>query len=794
MRPATSLSATCFLTTAARIVLLGAVCVIPGRASAMRSPFTVYDNVVEWREDGRVRARVYSTEATAGIGATFLPRIDGGNTVGQTFRCAGDELAAVQLGLHDDFGGLQGIYSPEPELPDIQVTVRRGGLNGDIVFQDLMDGNALDTGSPIRIEQPTTKTTEWYLELKVPAEDSPQLHALGQVGNTYPHGRTYVNGEPQEDADLSIRIHSASQVRGRRRGPYVFWHAPPEERIWMNPERTVGAMLQRGADRQLTLSAARNEWVCFQLAATPAPDAVIRSAELKIPALTGPAAAQIRRIRIERVRYVKEVVSKRWPDPVPTHNLYPDALEPVNTVTYPAEHAAKRLNTAFWVSLQIPEGIPAGRYETTAEITVNGDTKLTKDIRINVWDFDLPRQTHTKYALYGASGGGEYDIHLKWNRDLAEHRIGSDNVFYRNHLHILRNRRGYYEHEPYSEEAYKLMLNDTSRQSLIDFGSLYHKWGFGTFSITPWGDVNRMFLAEDDATRQAAEEGYIRYLKTFYPLVKERGWVDNVYIRMRDEFRSTPENIAKVQHAANLARKHAPGVKILITAMGTSDIAELEQADPIADIWCPNLKPLAKALPYFLKRMENGDEVWPYIHFFTWHFSDVASVRMYYWMLEKYGFDGTCYWTIGPRGRYEHPWYGVVRYDRVLHGDGGLYYAGNTLQEQSRVGAGYPRTALQETDDPESLLGLWRSARLALMREGAEDREYFWLMNDLADKAAKAGNLSGRLKRRIERANQYPQQMVHGISNFEHDPDKVDEMRSDMAAIIMALRKRVSAH
>ena len=85
--------------------------------------------------------------------------------------------------------------------------------------------------------------------------------------------------------------------------------------------------------------------------------------------------------------------------------------------------------------------------------------------------------------------------------------------------------------------------------------------------------------------------------------------------------------------------------------------------------------------------------------------------------------------------------------------------------------------------------GLWRSVRLYRIADGIEDREYFWLMNDLAKKAKDSGRLSAALERRVAEANATLDEVVIGMTGFTHDMARVDQIRRELAAAIIALRK-----
>ena len=86
-----------------------------------------------------------------------------------------------------------------------------------------------------------------------------------------------------------------------------------------------------------------------------------------------------------------------------------------------------------------------------------------------------------------------------------------------------------------------------------------------------------------------------------------------------------------------------------------------------------------------------------------------------------------------------------------------------------------------------------RSARVHRIRDGIEDREYFWLMNDLAEQAKSAGQLSGDLAGRIRAANAVPARITFSVGNFGHDSEPMDQARHEMASIIRELTRVIGS-
>jgi len=612
------------------------------------------------------------------------------------------------------------------------------------------------------VDLPSDPSIVWYAEVLPGHLEFPDakifLNATRQ--DTYPSGRLYLDGKPAEaDAagkpaagDLHLRVTRSWRVQSRRAGKAVFWAARPEERIWMDPNRTIAPMLADDPARPVRLTAARNERVSYQFIATPTPWYRVAKATLSVGPVKGPGGATIdpKLIRTEWLRYSLDYKRGKT-----SARLYPDPLAPTATAMTIAGEPDMPINRAFWVSIKVPPTAVAGTYKTAVTMRINDELTFTRPMELEVLDFELPRRTYTRTGLFRQNGGNPAR-HLWWTSDLAEFRIAMGDPFWTD-LNS-RQRMG-----TFSEESYQFILGPQMREALTAFGKHVNALGLHVTNVTPWGDSYRMFRGQ-----KGGREGIIRFWKTYYPLVKQHGWLGQAYCRMPDELKG--EQLAKAREIADLFHKHAPGLRILVTSMGTPNAKVLANGIGIADIWCPDTRYVPPAMAFWKKRMAAGEEVWPYIHEFTWHGSDLPAARLFFWMLERHGFQGTCYFAI-KRARFKPAWHGVIRHSDTWPGDGDLYY---------------------DPGSPEANVhGLWRSARLYRIGDGIEDREYFRMMNRLAAGARAAGRLSESAAREVAALNAALDKVVWGMVSFTHDMEQVERIRRRVASVILTLQRRI---
>ena len=746
------------------LALAAALAVLPTAARhalAARAIVTAARNQVSWSGDGAIDATLYETEVIGGVNGNFWPDLKVYRRIGQTFRCAGPRLAAVQVGLDNVDTGYRGLTYRHRGAA-ISIRLRRGGPEGPIVARRQFAPKAVRSDLLLAVDLPSDASMTWTVEVAPDHLEFPDgkifLNATRQ--DTYPAGRLLLNGKPAESdtsghpaaGDLHIRVTRSWRAQARRAGKAVFWAARPEERIWMDPTRTMDLMLADDPARPVRLAAAGNERVSHQFIVTPAPTARIGRAELSVGPVKGPGGAAIdpKSIRVEWLRYSLDYNRGRT-----SRRLYPDPLAPTAAAEGVPGEPDMPINRAFWMSIRVPAGTAAGVYRMTATVRINNELTLTRPIELEVFGFDLPRRTHTRTGLF-RQNGGNLARHLWWASDLAEFRIALGDPFWTD----LNSRQ---RSSKFSEESYQFILGPQMQQSLVAFGKHMSGLGLHVTNVTPWGDTHRMFRGQ-----KGGREGIIRFWKTYYPILKTNGWVEEAYCRMPDELKG--EQLPKVRRIVDLFRKHAPGVRVLVTSMGTPEVKDLQNGIGIADIWCPDTRYVPPAMAFWKKRMAAGEEVWPYIHEFTWHGSDLPAARLFFWMLERHGFQGTCYFAI-KRARFKPAWHGVIRHTDTWPGDGDLYY---------------------DPGSPEAnVRGLWRSTRLYRIGDGIEDREYFRMMNRLAARARATGKLSDPAAREVAALNAALDEVVWGMVSFTHDMAKVERIRRRVASVILELQKQI---
>ncbi len=708
-------------------------------------------NEVRWA-DGRIEGHLVEAQGTGGITGNYWPDLAHFKSIGQSFRCEGPTLAAIQLGLADADIGYRGL-TYRTHGPAVTIRLRRGGPSGDVVAERTYTAADVRPDLLLHADVPSTPEDLWYVEVSAePHTAAPEKENTLNANwhDTYPDGYLHLNGRPAE-GDLHLRIHTRRPIQATRPGPVTLWAASPQTRVWLEPERTLNSMLADNPDEPIRLSAAGREWSSTQLVLSPQPGYAVERAKLEVGALRGPGGATLgpEHFRFETLRYLEGHHNGNT-----SRVLYPDPLAPdAEFVARDVPNHARGSNLTFVYSVWVPEHTPAGIYRGDATAVINSELKISRPIELRVYGFSLPKETNTRTGLFSSLAGKTLEEHVALVRDLASFRIALGYPFQWDHNQILR-RNGF------SEDAYRDALGPVMQESLVRTGEIFEEQGLASATVTPWGDIYRLFRGDDP---QAAREGIVRFWQTYYPILESHGWLDRFHARMVDEVKG--DEIRRTHEAADLFREHAPGLRIMVTAMGTPDVTQLAKAVGLADIWCPSSRYMARAMDFYQARMRLGEQVWPYIHDHAFLATDQAGPRLFFWMLHQYGFQGVCYFSVS-RARVVHTWYGVEQHTDVWAGDGDLYYP-----------------------SPEGEAFRWRSLRLHLIRDGMEDREYFLLLDRLVRQAADRDLLTPSLREEAAKAAGWLDRLSWSVTSFSTDAGQVEAARDDLAEAIEKLQQ-----
>jgi hypothetical protein len=456
----------------------------------------------------------------------------------------------------------------------------------------------------------------------------------------------------------------------------------------------------------IAMFAAKNEFEPFQVVVNAPAGG---TAKLAMAPFQGPGT--IDRIELRRVEYVtitqpsdaSSIKSGQLPDP-----LWPAAFGA-------EESLLAGQNQPFWVTVYVPPTAAAGDYTTTLEVTVGGVTQAVP-VTLHVYDFALPARASFEgnwNASFQALGGSEsLDATRKIKDFFFEHRLTPSSVAWPAGL----NYNGGIEYDCAAGD----FKPESGAYSFAELGPEYidgKGWngaGFGSFEVMQFVDNSTprpdSFCGVDRGPTHQGTDAYNAAWSKLLAAIDKRlagqGWSDRGYYYVQNE----PQGPADYDVAAFLARlskSAAPGLRIAISEEPKPEIAE----NPLAmgksyDLWWANLSEFKP--DYAAKRQALGEDVWWYFLYgdlpprFNPITIDHAGVesRIAAWAAWKYRIKGFAYYSVTGWG--DDPYQNPRPEGTNQNGDGFLLYPPKDGQ-------------------------LVTSIRWELLREGAEDSEYFRL-------------------------------------------------------------------
>jgi hypothetical protein len=196
--------------------------------------------------------------------------------------------------------------------------------------------------------------------------------------------------------------------------------------------------------KRITLKAARNETVAFQLIVERVGPGTLSNVHLAFGELSGPGGAKIpaRNLDLYKEWYVHVTKASRqtytlgtgyYPDALLpclrwTGNLYPHSfIMPFDIPDTMSDMGERQKNQALWVDIYVPRNrdqAPPGLYTSTITLTSNsGRTDL--NLQLQLWDFALPEESHIKGNIHTDTEINALppDMELRYYQLMRRHRL-----------------------------------------------------------------------------------------------------------------------------------------------------------------------------------------------------------------------------------------------------------------------------------------------------------------------------------------------------------------------------------
>ena len=481
------------------------------------------------------------------------------------------------------------------------------------------------------------------------------------------------------------------------------------------------------------LDLAGNEYESFQLVIIPLAG---RSASAKLTVtaqgeVPKPEGLRFSFERVESVYCYAGAYGRLW------RGDWPDPLIPIASGKA-IPFAGDRL-CVVRVTVHAAAGTPSGEYAFRLMVAEDGGLAETLPVVVRVRPFALPPRSSLRTIFYDyPRQQGTYgsltdfyqldplppEVRQRWREFIARYRVTGaeyNTAPGRWLVDVFREADGSYSFDLERFRQYAKFMIETCHATSVNVNHDCHGWKlFERFPLTD-RETGKTEIVHHKLLSPEYERVCVAYLKAVCSLLRQEGWLPYAYFQISDEMRIGLENRARL---SKLIRSVEPALKLL----GFNSKSADEDLDICVYVSAAFDRKEASA------RAANGGESWWYVccspkpqaqgGWVTNYFIDEVGInhRFHFWQVWERGVQGVLYWGLnhwqyGKRGNIpahttrrwpDLPWLPNPLPD--INGDGYLVYPGKDMQP-------------------------WASMRLAIMRDGLEDYEYFHMLDAMIEAA-----------------------------------------------------------
>jgi hypothetical protein len=547
-------------------------------------------------------------------------------------------------------------------------------------------------------------------------------------------------------------------------------------------EREVPDASTPGLPLPVKVSAARGEYEAAQVVLRPRRDAQLLAAKASPLRNTRGVEATIE-LSIDEVAYVQVTHPT---DGTCLRGWYPDPLPPLQA---PLALKAGQ-NQPLWLTFHVSSEALAGDYTAKLELQTS-EGSVAVPLAIHVYDFALPRDTH----LHSALGLGSGEINRYHRLTERSDQIAMFEQYLRNFAAHRISPYSFYDYAPIEAQFVGEGTNQRARLDFTRFDAAAQRWldeyRFSTFQLPLQGMGGGTFYERSLGELAGFKEGtpehaqlFKDYLGQIEDHLRARGWLDKAFIYWFDE--PDRKDFEFVVAGMKRLKAAAPGLKRLLTKQPEPELLGH------VEIWCgltPEWTP-AKVRG----RREAGQEVWwyictgpkaPYLTEFIDH--PGTELRLWPWQSWQYGVTGilvwaTLYWTSAtayPAPALQDPWEDPMSWTSGY---------GTPVGTMSPWGNGDGRFLYPPRRDPgtsahPSLQAPINSVRWENLRDGMEDYEYLWVLDQEVKRLAAAKGET-KLVNEARQLLLVPAEVSRDLTHFTTDPRPLLAHRDRVARMI----------
>lgn len=511
--------------------------------------------------------------------------------------------------------------------------------------------------------------------------------------------------------------------------PVEFWAVPSVYKVRPNEPVQAGNLVWDRQSKTISVAGAKNQHIPFQVVISVPPSNPHAEPASGFFVEVDDLHSETGRIPHANVKLYFEhsVLCYGKSGPAGETGFWPDALAPLtDPFGMTVEFREIIRNRAIWVDVVSPPDVPAGNYSGAIRVLQNGKAIDQLKLRLTIYGFTLPRETHL-ITYMGVSSDGLAVAH-----QLAPFSPEVKTLLRKYHAFLYANRMEPWFNEAlqpqikvsgddvslgFDREAYDLYMNQWHTKRVI-LEAAPAELMAGTPAFSP--DANRHI------------QSYLRQVSEYY---RKNGWLNRLVFNSPIDEPNSARQFEDTRKWAALVHGGAPGVPFLATKTPVSPNPDWGTLRGYVDNFSIHGNDLngPEARQAIGEEQAKGgeitwyiscDQVYPQPNYFI--DAPAMDPLMVPWITWRYQMQGILYWDMKFWSQTPDPWLSPVTYlsgflcsdGYVLNGEGSLLYPGSRVKQY---------TGQRNVDGPVS------SMRFELLREGIEDYEYLWLLKSLGD-------------------------------------------------------------
>jgi len=528
-------------------------------------------------------------------------------------------------------------------------------------------------------------------------------------------------------------------------------------------DEMADSVSSRGMTECISLRLARNEHEAAQIVVIPV-DQSLRNVtwELRGPQAEGITAS------VAPVGYVKSKVralnvpSDWWPHPILTFKSSFDV--PQGEVQ------------PLWLDIHASEEARAGAYEGQLIVRANAAQPKSMRIRVQVYDFTVPRQQHLK-TIWGMTEAnfskyykGSYDERFAWKYfDMfLDHRMSAADLYRTMPTGVE------------GEDSIHHLANVDALRRIKQRGSGW--WNVG-YVLAP-EHVERGLVEKLSKDYDTYLSKCVELFRTEVERLKAAEWPED---RTGIYFLDETSNFEALGKAAKAMKEAFPDIPLMTTGYDRSYGLEDNVVSKSLDIWVPLTPRYREDEGKIVEGRKLGKQAWWYtccgpigskdLNWFT-QFPAIRARLLMGVAARRYAVDGYLYYRCC--GWANNP--GPIPADTDIYTAWVPQYSGTLPDGDGQIVCAGPAGPLP-------------TIALENIRDGLEDYEYYWVLEDLLRQADAARLPRARQARVAELRGllEVPDTLLTSITQYSEDPQVLLLQRDKVAAAIVELQQVLKA-